>query len=239
MEVTDDTKPDPATAARRLLRGARAGTLATSDAGQPFASLVTPATAPDASVLLLLSGLSPHTRHLRHEKRCSLLVMGPPTSINPQTAPRLTLIGTAQPEADPALKARWVALHPYAAFYADLGDFTLWRLRPVSGQFVGGFASAHRFMADDLAPDPIATAALAPAEASVIERCNANRDALDGIARAMGADGSGWRMVAYDPDGADLAREEQVLRVHWRAPAASPEAVRAEVGHLADAAQYQ
>jgi len=60
-----DTEDSPAWAARKLLRAARSGTLATAIDGQPFASLVTPATAPDASVLLLLSDLSEHTRHLR------------------------------------------------------------------------------------------------------------------------------------------------------------------------------
>ena len=64
--------------ARALLRAARAGTLATSAAGQPFASLVTPATAPDGSVLMLLSGLSEHTRHLRDEPRCAVMVAGSP-----------------------------------------------------------------------------------------------------------------------------------------------------------------
>ena len=62
---------DPARESRRLLRAARAGTLATSAKGQPFASLVTPACAPDLSVLLLLSSLSEHTRHLVADPRCS------------------------------------------------------------------------------------------------------------------------------------------------------------------------
>ena len=62
--------------ARKLLRAARVGTLATSAQGQPFASLVTPACAPDLSLLLLLSDLSEHTRHLRAEPRCSVLVTG-------------------------------------------------------------------------------------------------------------------------------------------------------------------
>ncbi|MBN9507759.1 MAG: pyridoxamine 5'-phosphate oxidase family protein, partial [Alphaproteobacteria bacterium] len=47
------------------MRAARAGTLATVADGQPFASLVTPAMAPDGAVLLFLSTLSEHTRHLR------------------------------------------------------------------------------------------------------------------------------------------------------------------------------
>ena len=48
------------------MRGAAAATLATQAGGQPFASLVTPAVAPDGSVLLFLSTLSEHTRLLRH-----------------------------------------------------------------------------------------------------------------------------------------------------------------------------
>ena len=61
----------PARDARALLRASRGGTLATQSEGLPFASLITPATAPDGSVLMLLSGLSEHTRHLRDEPRCA------------------------------------------------------------------------------------------------------------------------------------------------------------------------
>ncbi|MDT8266850.1 pyridoxamine 5'-phosphate oxidase family protein, partial [Roseomonas sp. DSM 102946] len=115
------------------MRGAAAATLATQAGGQPFASLVTPAVAPDGSVLLFLSTLSEHTRHLLAEPRCALLFTGPAPEINPQTAPRVTVTGLAIPvpegEAD-ALKSRWLLRHPYAALYAGFGDFDLWRVRP-------------------------------------------------------------------------------------------------------------
>ncbi len=62
--------------ARRLIRGAISATLATQSGGQPFASLVTPAPAPDLSPLLWLSALSEHTRQLRAEPRCALLFQG-------------------------------------------------------------------------------------------------------------------------------------------------------------------
>src|SRR5689334_25177922 len=115
--------------ARKLLRAAHVGTLATSSQGQPFASLVTPSCAPDLSLLLLLSDLSEHTRHLRAEPRCSVLVAGTPEDANPQTAPRVTIIGQAKRIVDPALKARYLAVHPYAGMYADFGDFSLWLIR--------------------------------------------------------------------------------------------------------------
>src|ERR1700690_2823973 len=131
--------------ARKLLRAARCGTLATAaDGGQPFASLVTPACAADLSVLLLLSNLSEHTRHLRAEPRCSLLVSGTAEGANPQTAPRVTVTGVAEVADDPVLKARYLAVHPYASLYADFGDFHLWRVTPMAALFVGGFARAGR-----------------------------------------------------------------------------------------------
>ncbi len=230
--------PTPVPDARALLRAARAGTLATSGDGQPFASLVTPAAAPDGSVLLLLSGLSEHTRHLRDEPRCAVMVAGEPVEANPQTAPRLTVTGLAAPEPDPALKARWVALHPYAAFYAGFGDFQLWRVAPKAGLYIGGFASATRLRQADLAWDPAAVAAVAAAEHRVIAHCNdGHADALDRIAAARGADGPGWRMVACDVDGCDLGREEAVLRVPWSAPVSDAGGIRAELVRLAKMAQ--
>ena len=231
--MEDNAKSDAAWAAIKLLRASRAATIATVSDGQPFASLITPASAPDRSLLMLLSGLSPHTRHLRADQRCSVMVMGTPTGPNPQTAPRLSLTGTATPEPDPALKARWVALHPYAAFYAGLGDFQLWRFRGDAGQFVGGFASAHRFGPSQLGADAAAVAALDAAESRIVAHCNDDHaDAMDAIALSQGGTGVGWRMVACDVDGCDLAREEAVVRVPWAAPMADAGAIRGELVRL-------
>lgn len=222
----------PAWSARRLLRAARVGTLATSASGQPFATLVTPACAPDLAILLLLSGLSEHTRHLRADQRCSVLVCGAAEGANPQTAPRLTLTGVAETVADGALKARFLAVHPYASLYADFGDFALWRIRPLGGLYVGGFARAARLRAAELAPADDAVAALAAAEAEIIAHCNADHpDALAVIAGSAGA----WRMVTADVDGCDLALEEHVVRVHWSAPVADAGDVRRELIRLARA----
>ena len=220
----------PGWAARKLLRAARLGTLATSLAGQPFASLVTPATAPDLALLLLLSSLSEHTRHLRAEPRCSVLVVGPPGGANPQTSPRATITGLAEVIDDPALKARYLAVHPYAALYADFGDFALWRIQPMGGLFVGGFARAARLRLADLTLDPHAVAAIAAAAAGIIAHCN--EDHADAMARIAGAPGD-CRMVAVDVDGCDLAQGERVVRIAWSAPVVDPGGVRAELVRLA------
>ena len=217
--------------ARTLLRGARAATLCTAKDGQPFGGLVTPACAPDLSVMVLLSGLSEHTRHLRADPRCAVMVVGAALDDNPQTSPRLTVVGEALPEPDPALKARWIARHPYAGFYAGFADFQLFRLRPRSGHFIGGFASAHRFGQSELVADPAAVAAIAEAEPGIIAHMNTDHTAA--IARLAG--GEGWRMVAVAVDGCDLGRaeEEAVRRIDWAAPVADADAVRAELMRLA------
>jgi putative heme iron utilization protein len=217
--------------ARRLVRGAISATLATSAEGAPFAALVTPATAPDLSVLLLLSSLSEHTRQLRAEPRCAVLFAGRPEGANPQTAPRVTLTGLAEPvpEAEvPALKARWLAKHPYAALYADFGDFALWRIRPGGGLMVGGFARAARLRLADLLPDPAVVTAVAAAEAEIIAHVNDDHaDAVAAMADGLlgGAPGE-WRIVAVDCDGCDLALGEAVLRHSWDAPVADADGVR-------------
>ncbi len=221
-EVRDGAPAFPAQA-RALLRSARAASLASSAGGQPFASLVTPACLPDLSVVMFLSALSEHTRHLRADPRCALMVVGEPTGANPQTAPRLTITGLAEPEPDPAAKARWLALHPYAAIYADFKDFALFRVRPQAGLFVGGFAAAARLRQADLTPDPEAVAEVAGAAERIISHCNS--DHADAMARLAGKPGD-WAMVAVDVDGCDLAQGETVVRVPWPAPVASANAVR-------------
>ena len=235
--MSETVEDAPGWAARKLLRASRSGTLATATEGQPFASLVTPATAPDASVLLLLSDLSEHTRHLRADPRCAVMVSGVAEGANAQTAPRVTITGTAAIEDDPALRARWVALHPYAAFYAGFGDFHLWRVRPAGALFVGGFARAHRLRQAELVSDAPEVWA---AEARVIAHCNADHaEAMTAIAQRDGGAGEGWRMVACDADGFDLAREEEVRRVHWAAPVDGPGAIRAALVHLAGAGRTE
>lgn len=218
--------------ARALIRGAQAATLATSAAGQPFASLVTPAPGPDLSPLLWLSTLSEHTRHLTAEPRCALLFTGVAEGPNPQTAPRVTVSGLAErvPEAEaPALKARWLVRHPYAAPYADFADFALWRIRIGGALHVGGFARAERIRASDLAPEATAVAALAAAEADIMRHVNdEHADAVAAIAEGLLGAGPGpWRLVAVDVDGCDLAEGNRTVRLAFLASVSDSDGVRA------------
>ena len=221
---------DPAWQARQLLRAARVGTLATSTKGQPFASLVTPACMPDGSLALLLSRLSEHTRHLAAEPRCAMMVTGVAATVNPQTAPRVTVTGVAEVVDDPAVRARFLAVHPYASLYVDFADFSFWRIRPAAAQLVGGFARAYRLKASDLSPDAAAVAAVLASEAGILGRCN--QDHADALAAIAGSAGD-WRMVTADVDGFDLALGETVMRVAWAAPVKDAQDVRRELVRMA------
>jgi heme iron utilization protein len=127
-----------------------------------------------------------------------------------------------------------LARHPYAALYADFGDFALWRIAPGGALLVGGFARAVRLRLADWLPEPAAVAALAAAEAGIIEHVNADHaDAVAAIAEGLLGQapvaGEAWRMVAVDVDGADMAAGERVCRLHFSRPVSAAEGVRAEL----------
>ena len=129
-------------AAAALLVAARSATLATMHEGAPHASLVTPAVVGDGSIVLLLSGLATHTRHLQSNPACALLVMGAAAGANPQTTPRLNLNGTARPVPAGVVRTDYLKIHPYAAQYAEFSDFSFWEITVSTSQYIGGFADA-------------------------------------------------------------------------------------------------
>jgi len=177
--------------ARCLLRAARQGSLATLADGAPFASLVTPAMSCGGTLLILVSGLSRHGRHLRQDGRCALLLNGADKAANPQTTPRLTITGSAEPEPDQALRDRWLRIHPYGALYAGFADFTLWRLQPLQAYFVAGFGQVKTISGQALQPP----CDIAADEAGLCAAANARH-------HAALPDGS--RIIALDADGLDL-----------------------------------
>jgi putative heme iron utilization protein len=132
------------TQARALLRHAKVASLATVSDGAPFAALVTPAFLDDLSPVLLLSQLSTHTRQLQAHPACALLVTGEATTENPQTAPRVCLTGTATIADAGAVRAQYLAAHPYAELYVDFADFAFWRITVTGAHYIGGFAAAAR-----------------------------------------------------------------------------------------------
>ena len=154
---TRDAPFDVLAESRRLQRSVRAGALATNDReGRPFASLVNVATGLDGSPILLLSRLAMHTNHLEADPHCAILLAETGKG-DPLAHPRLTIVGTAARDSDPALRERFLSRHPKSALYADFGDFSFWRVTVEWAHLNGGFGKAGQVAGADLL-SPVACA---------------------------------------------------------------------------------
>lgn len=193
-------------ALRQVVRACHKASLATllADDGAPYASLVTVALDHDLSPILLLSGLSDHSRNIAADPRVSLLFDGTDGHPNPQTGPRVTLMGRAERTDDPRLRQRFLARHPGAGLYADFADFAFWRVRADKAHFVGGFGRAVWF------PSPFGLDAAALAE------MQAGEAALLPSTLSGGGD-----VVGIDLDGIDVIRDNVYSRIAFAEGASS------------------
>lgn len=234
---------DPLAESKRLLRSIRAGALGTlNGSGDPFSTLVTVATDPDGSPLILVSQLSAHTRHLDGDPRCSLLLAETGAG-DPLTHPRLTLTGkaikVAEPVARRAVRARFLARHPRAELYADFADFSFWRIAMEQVHLNGGFARAARFPAARLLTPTEGAADLLAAEAGALAHMNADHaDALALYAQALAGQPAGaWIATGLDPDGMDLACDDLNARLPFPEPVTTPGDLRKMLVTLAERAR--
>lgn len=145
--------------ARSLIADARFGALAVidPDTGDPMASRIAVGTDAGAHPVTLISDLSHHTRALKANPACSLLVGEPGERGDPLTHPRLTVQAGAVfvDRGDPAhaeLRARWLSLHPKSKLYVDFADFRFVRLEPRGAYLNGGFGKAFVLEPGDLLP---------------------------------------------------------------------------------------
>ncbi len=146
--VLRDTTPEVIAEAWAIIAGATHAALATLEpgSGDPIASRVGLATLDDGTPLMIASALTAHSKALRADPRCSLLV-GEPGKGDPLAHPRITLKCRAQilePASAAVLeaRARYLAHNPKAGLYIDLPDFRFFRLDMVSASFNGGFGRA-------------------------------------------------------------------------------------------------
>lgn len=148
-----------------LLQEARVATLATldHDGGHPYASLVDVAASAEHTPLMLLSDLARHTRNLTADRRASLLIdrRGREGGLADS---RVTVIGTAERSAEAGDREAYLARHPQARAWADLGDFAVWRLAPSSFHLVAGFGRIRTVTAAEVLHWASSTPAIAAAE---------------------------------------------------------------------------
>jgi putative heme iron utilization protein len=129
------------------------GSLGTVDqAGSPFVSLVTVAATSPTKLVMLLSDLAKHTKHIVQRPDCALmLVQLGGESGDPLAGARLTVRGTVERvEDDQFVRSAFLAKHPSAAMYADFGDFDFYQLNIDQAYLVAGFGRIETIPASEL-----------------------------------------------------------------------------------------
>jgi heme iron utilization protein len=227
-----------ASAARGLMRRVRSAALASTlrdNDGWAYASLVTVTCDCDGSPILLLSDLADHTRNLAADSRASLLFEAASGRANPQTGPRVTVLGRITRSLRDSDRRRFLARHPGAQLYAGFADFAFYRMTVERAHFVGGFARAAWLAAGDIVLDGKGVEGIAAAEPDILAHMNADHAEAVGLyaARLLRRRGEGWTMVAVDPEGCDLRRGSTLARLDFPRIASNPEALRKILVELA------
>ena len=220
--------------AKRLMRLARTGALATLDAsgGAPLATLVGVASDFDGAPLFLMSTLSRHTKNLAHDPRASLLLTVRHERGDPLNHPRVTLNGRVERCAAPRVKARYLKRNPKAGLYAGFADFALFTLRIEDVHFNGGFGRAAPLTPAEVLISREGEAALTEAEDRLVAAANALGPAA--LARLAGHKAARplWRAIGLDAEGLDLTAGGRPARAQFAAPAHEPEAWRTRLEEL-------
>jgi heme iron utilization protein len=237
MRAADDF--NPSRTAKRLLREARKGALATLlPGGAPYASLVTIACAMDAAPILLLSRLARHTANLATDSRVSLL-LEEAGARDPLEGARVSLSGTLSRTEDPAARRRFLARHPSAEAYASFSDFGFWRMEMSGAHLVAGFGRIADLRKDDLLTNIGGAETLAAAEEGAVAHMNEDhRDAVALYAtKLLGDEAGNWRVASLDPEGCDLMQGERARRLEFPQRVTDTGALREVLARLAQEAR--
>ena len=243
MQPTPDF--NPSRLAKSLLRRSRQGALATlmAGTGDPYCSLVSVASAPDGSPILLISRLAVHTKNILADARVSLM-LDERAPGDPLEGARIMLAGRAE-EADhddrEMLRRRYLNAHPSAEAFVDFKDFSFFRIRVSGAHLVAGFGRIIDLKPERFLTDIIDAAALVAAEQGAVEHMNADhREAMNLYAtKLLGAESAVWRCTGCDPEGFDLQAGSVALRLEFPARVTTPGDLRKMLVELAEQARAQ
>lgn len=231
---------NPVTAAKKLLREARSGALATlmPGTGDPYCSLVNVATSFDGAPLMLISKLAIHTKNVIADSRVSLM-LDERKEGDPLEGARVMLMGRAAVTTDDHDRRRYLARQPEAAMFAGFADFAFYRIEISAAHLVAGFGRIVDLKPQDILVDPAGADDLLAAE----ERASAhmNEDHADACrlyaTKLYGAPDGDWRCAGFDPEGLELQNGRVAVRVPFpqRVNGAGP--LRAVLVQMAEAAR--
>ncbi|MFZ5692071.1 MAG: HugZ family protein [Pseudomonadota bacterium] len=231
---------DPRTAAKKLLREARSGALATlfPGSGDPYCSLVNVASAFDGAPLLLISKLAIHTKNVIADSRVSLM-LDERKAGDPLEGARVMLMGRAAVTTDDHDRRRYLARQPEAAMFAGFADFAFYRIEITAAHLVAGFGRIVDLKPQDILVDPAGADDLLAAEDRAAAHMNEDHaDACRLYATKLyGAPDGDWRCAGFDPEGLELQNGRVAVRVPFpqRVNGAGP--LRAVLVQMAEAAR--
>ncbi len=238
--MKNDPGFDPRMAARKLMREARSGALATlmAGSGDPYCSLVNVACAADGSPLLLISRLAVHTRNILADHRVSLMLDERKPG-DPLEGARVMLTGHAARTESEDARRRYLVRQPEAEMFAGFGDFAFYEIKLKGAHLVAGFGRIVDLGPADLLTDLSGADALLAAEPEII--AHMNRDHADACrlyaVKLLGAPDGDWRCVGCDPDGLDLQLDRTGLRLPFPQRVSQPGVLRAVLKDLAEQAR--
>ena len=238
--MAPDNTFDASPAAKKLLREARSGALATliPGSGDPYCSLVNVATAVDGAPILLLSKLAIHTKNILADERASLM-LDERKEGDPLEGARVMLMGTCARISDPASASSYLRRHPDAETFVTFADFAFYRLEITRAHLVAGFGRIVDLKPRDILTDVSDAQALIESEAGAIAHMNADHaDACRVYAtKLLGAPEANWRCVGIDPEGLELQQGRTALRLPFPQRVTGPGPLRAQLKRLADQAR--
>jgi heme iron utilization protein len=231
---------DPKAAAKKLMREARSGALATlmAGTGDPYCSLVNVAAAADGAPLVLISRLAVHTKNIIADPRVSLM-LDERKEGDPLQGARVMLMGAAAVTNRPDARRRYLAQQPESAMFADFADFAFYEVTIKGAHLVAGFGRIVDLPPADLLTDLTGAEALLAAEPEAVSHMNADHADTCRLyaTKLLGAPDGDWRCVGCDPEGLDLQCERVGLRLPFPQRVTQPGVLRAVLKQLADQAR--
>lgn len=238
--MTSAAEFEPKAAAKRLMREARSGALATlsTGSGDPYCSLVNVATAASGAPLLLISRLAVHTKNILADERVSLMLDERKPG-DPLQGARVTLSGTAARTDDPDARRRYLARQSEAKMFAGFSDFSFYEVALKGAHLVAGFGRIVDLATADLLTDLAGAEALVAAEPEVIAHMNADHADTCRLyaTKLLGAADDDWHCVGCDPEGLDLQSDRVGLRLPFPRRVTQPSVLRAVLKELAEQAR--
>ena len=231
------TAPNAKYIVKHLIRCAQKGAMASihHESGQPYASLITLASAPSGAPLFLISKLAIHTKNIGINPHVSILIDDSDHTGNPVEGARVSLQGTAIPVQASWARARFLAYHPDAKLYVDFEDFEFYSLSTESAHFVGGFGKIQQMPSEEVIIDVSSAGTLIEAEPDIIELMNEDhQDVVQLYAtRLLEAQPDLWRLVACDPAGCNISNDKVILRLDFSQLVGTPDEARQQFIELA------